>query len=254
VTRRMHLTAVILARDEEQNIAQCIASLEWADRVVVILDSRTTDRTGEIAHYMGAAVYPRPFRDYADQRNAALRIVRSDWVLFVDADERVRRELASEIRRAMEDDSKAGWWVPRHNYIFGRIIRHTGWYPDYQLRLLRRGHAQYDPERPVHELVILDGEAGYLQNPLIHYNYRTLTEFRDRQQRYAAFEASALLKEGVRPRWQDFVLQPLREFRRRYMTLRGYRDGAHGLVLSLLMAWYTLQRYRMLRALWQAQD
>jgi len=248
----MRLSVVILAKDEEQNIADCIATVQWADRVVV-LDSESTDRTREIAQRMGATVHSHPFRDYADQRNAALGMVDSDWVFFVDADERATPELATEVRRAIGDDSKAGWWVPRHNYIFGRVIRHAGWYPDYQLRLLRRGYARYDPARPVHEVVILEGEAGYLQHPLIHYNYRTLAEFRERQRRYTAHEAQALLDEGTRPRWSSLILQPLREFGRRYLTLQGYRDGAHGLLLSLLMAWYTFRRYRLLYALWQAR-
>jgi len=245
------LTAVILARDEEQNIADCVASVQWSDRVVLILDPRTTDRTAEIARGMGAEVRPHPFRDYADQRNAVLEMVHSDWVFFIDADERVTPELAVEICRVIEDQEKVGWWVPRLNYIFGRIIRHAGWYPDYQLRLLKVGHARYDPDRPVHEVVVLDGEAGYLRNPLIHYNYHTLSEFRERQRLYASYEAQALFNEGVRPRWRTFILQPLREFHRRFVSLQGYRDGVYGLLLSSLMAWYTLRCYLMLQALWR---
>jgi (heptosyl)LPS beta-1,4-glucosyltransferase len=249
----MRLSVVILAKDEERNIADCLASVGWADHVVVLLDPRTTDRTGEIAERMGARVCTHPFRDYADQRNVALGVVDSDWVFFVDADERVTPELAAEARAALTDCSEVGWWVPRHNYIFGRLIHHTGWYPDYQLRLLKRARAHYDPSRPVHEVVVLDGAAGYLRNPLTHFNYRTLAEFGERQERYARYEAQALMEDGIRPRWRNFVLQPLREFRRRYLTLKGYRDGTHGLLLSLLMAWYTLRRYCMLRALWRTR-
>jgi hypothetical protein len=106
----------------------------------------------------------------------------------------------------------------------------------------------------VHEVVMLDGEAGHLQTPLVHYNYRTLQEFTDRQRSYTSYEAQALLEQGICPGWHSLILQPLREFFRRYLTLEGYRDGGHGLVLSMLMAWYTLQRYRMLRTLWRAQD
>ena len=137
----------------------------------------------------------------------------------------------------------AGWWVPRRNYIWGRWIRHTGWYPDYQLRLLRRGFAHYDPAREVHEIVILDGPEAYLQNPLIHYNYRTVRQFLRKQNYYADYEAAILVEQGIRPRPHSFVLQPLREFHRRYVTLDGYKDGAHGLLLSLLMAYYTFVAY-----------
>jgi len=248
----MRLSVVILTKNEEQDIVDCMASVQWADQVIV-LDSMSTDRTLELARWMGAITYTRPFRDFADQRNAALTTVDSDWVFFVDADERATPELAAEIRCAMEDDSKAGWWVPRHNYIFGRRIRHAGWYPDYQLRLLRRGKALYDRARPVHEVVILKGDAGHLQSPLIHYNYRTLTEFREHQRRYTAYEAQALCDEGIRPRWRSLISRPLDEFYRRYVALRGYRDGMHGLLLSLLMAWYTFQRYRLLHVLWRQE-
>jgi glycosyltransferase involved in cell wall biosynthesis len=249
----MSLSVVILTKDEERDIVDCIASVQWADEVIV-LDSMSTDRTLELAQWMGAATYVRPFRDFADQRNAALETVDSDWVFFVDADERATPALAAEVRAVIEDDSKDGWWVPRHNCIFGRWIRHAGWYPDYQLRLLRPTRALYDRAQPVHEVAILRGEAGCLRNPLIHYNYRTLSEFREHQRRYTAYEAQALREEGIRPRWRSLVSRPLDEFCRRYVALQGYRDGAHGLLLSLLMAWYTFQRYRLLHILWQRHD
>ena len=249
----MSLSAVILTKDEEENIADCVRSVQWADRVVV-LDCGSSDRTREIALCLGATVYIHPFRDYADQRNVALELAESDWVFFVDADERASPELAAEVHAAIQDPTKSGWWVPRTNYIFGRVIRHAGWYPDYQLRLLERQRARYDAARPVHELVLLDGAAGHLRVPLVHYNYHTLGEFVERQRRYTRYEAGILKEQGVRPRWRSLVSQPVREFLRRYISLKGYRDGLHGLALSLLMAWYTLQRYRLLRTLLRSQD
>jgi (heptosyl)LPS beta-1,4-glucosyltransferase len=246
------LSAVILTKDEGRNIAECVRSVQWVDRVVV-LDCGSRDRTREIAHRLGAIVYVHPFRDYADQRNVGLAVAKSDWVFFVDADERVSSELAVEVRTAVKDPTKTGWWVPRNNHIFGRVIRHAGWYPDYQLRLLKRQCARYDITRPVHEIVVLDGTAGYLQRPLIHYNYRTLGEFAERQRRYTCYEVVVLRERGVHPRWRSLLSQPAREFFRRYVSLRGYRDGMHGLVLSVLMAWYTFRRYRLLRALWRSQ-
>jgi len=247
---KLKLGVIILTKNEERNIADCIASVRWADEVVVF-DSFSQDRTVELAQESGATVLQHQFQNFAQQRNAALDAVDSDWVFFVDADERATPELASEIRRAIQDESRSGWWVPRHNYIFGRVIRHAGWYPDYQLRLLRHGQAHYDPQREVHELVILDGEEGYLENPLIHYNYDTLAQFIERQKRYTDYEAKILFDQGVRPRPHNFILQPLRELRRRYVSLEGYRDGFHGLILSLLMAYYTLVMYLRLRRLWR---
>lgn len=249
---RPKLTVIILTKNEEQNIADCIASVQWADEVVVF-DAFSQDRTVEIAQELGATVAQHPFQNFAQQRNAALDTVDSDWVFFVDADERATPELAAEVHRVIQDESRTGWWVPRHNYIFGRVIRHAGWYPDHQLRLLRHGKARYDPKREVHELVILDGEEGYLENPLIHYNYETLAQFIERQNRYTDYDARILFDQGVRPKPHNFILQPLREFRRRYILLEGYKDGFHGLLLSLLMAYYTLVMHVRLRRLWQSR-
>lgn len=244
------LTVVILTKNEEGNIADCIESVSWADEVVVF-DVFSEDRTVEIACKLGATVIQHPFRNFAQQRNAALEAVEAEWVFFVDADERATPELATEVQSAIQDDSIAGWWVPRHNYIFGRIVRHAGWYPDYQLRLLRCGKARYDPKRGVHELVILEGEEGYLENPLIHYNYDTLAQFIERQNFYTDYQAKILFDQGIRTKPHNFVLQPLREFKRRYIELKGYRDGWRGLLLSLFMAYYNFVIYLRLWRLWQ---
>jgi (heptosyl)LPS beta-1,4-glucosyltransferase len=244
------LAVVILTRNEEHNVADCLRSVSWADKLCV-LDSGSTDRTVELARQSGAEVRERPFVNYADQRNAALQMFGAQWIFFVDGDERATPELGAEVRRVIREESVVGWWVPRRNYIWGRWIRHTGWYPDYQLRLLKRGFARYDPTREVHEVVQLDGPEGRLQNPLTHYNYATVPQFLRKQDFYASYEASVLVKQGIHPRPHSLILQPLREFRRRYLTLQGYKDGGHGLLLSLLMAYYTGLAYWRARALWE---
>jgi glycosyltransferase involved in cell wall biosynthesis len=243
------ISAVILTRDEEKNIVDCINSLRWVDEVVV-LDSFSTDHTVSLAQEAGARVVQHRFINYAHQRNVGISIAQHEWVFFVDADERATPELAAEVRAVTATDEYAGFWVPRRNYIFGRWIRHAGWYPDYQPRLLRVGKTRWDHRRPVHELVIFDGPAGYLQNTLIHYNYKNLGQFFVKQNVYSTFEAQRLFSEGQRARPHNFALQPLREFRRRYVTLEGYKDGGHGLLLSLLMAYYTGVVYAKL---WQLQ-
>ncbi len=239
------LTALVLAHNEEHHLPDCLASLTWADTVLVF-DSFSADRTVEIATAAGASVVRREFDNYAGQRNAALAAAQTEWVLFVDADERVPPALAAEIRLAL-DQSQAGWWIPRHNYLFGKLTLYAGWYPDYQLRLLRRAHARY--ERPVHEIVVLDGEAGHLQNPLVHLNYASVHEFVAKQKYYAAYDAERLAAEGVRAKPHNFILQPLRQFWWRFITLQGWRDGLHGLRLSLLMAGFELEKYRHLQTL-----
>ncbi len=244
----MTLAVVVLTYNEEQDIVDCLTSLAWAERRVV-LDSFSTDRTVELAREMGAEVMQHPFENYARQRNVALEWVKAEWIFFVDADERVTPELAAEVQTVTGGGyPEVGWWVPRHNYIFGRLTRGAGWYPDYQLRLVRRGLARW--ERAVHEIAIVDGLTGYLQNPLIHHNYDNLAEFIARQRKYANYDAMVLYKEGTRPHFYTPFSQAIRHFWWRFITLRGFRDGGHGLRLSLLMAYFEAVKYHKLARLW----
>jgi glycosyltransferase involved in cell wall biosynthesis len=256
------LSVLVLTRNEEKHIRDCLASVrDFADELLV-LDSNSADRTVEIARAMGAWVESRAFDNYPNQRNAAIELARGDWIFFVDADERatpaVGREICSVIGEQQTIHSGfsssasrlsplVGFWIPRRNIIFGKEIRHTGWSPDYQPRVLRKGRARFDPAREVHELVLWDGQVGYLREPLVHYNYHTLAQFRDKQTQYTRYEAQVWYAEGKRARWRGFVGQPIREFLRRYFSLQGWRDGGHGLLLSALMAYYAFVRQEILR-------
>lgn len=243
--------AAIIARDAADTIERCLLSLQWADSLLVVVDDRTRDATAELARSIGARVELHGFEDYARQRNAALRIADSDWVLFVDADEVATPELAGEVRciTGLYEGAAPGYWIPRRNIILGRWVRHAGWSPDYQMRLLRRADASYREDRIVHELVDLKGQAGYLRNPLLHYNYSTIGEFMGRQRHYARMEAVNRLQQEVRIKPQNYILQPWRQFWRRYVTMEGYREGWLGLLLSALLGYYELRTYLDLRAL-----
>lgn len=241
------LTAIILTRNEARHIVACMESLHWADRIVVF-DSYSEDQTTFLAEQAGAEIYRRRFDNYAAQRNAALEAIETDWVFFVDADERGTPELAVEIRRVITERPEDGWYVPRHNMVFGRLTLGAGWYPDYQFRLMRQGKARYS--RPVHEIAEVDGAVGYLENPLIHHNYEDPAHFHTKQRFYVEHDATILKDNGVRPKPRNYVLQPLRQFWWRFVTLRGYRDGLHGLRLSLYMAYYEWRKYRRLAELW----
>jgi hypothetical protein len=251
----MRLTAIMLTYNEAAHVADCIESVRFADDVIVF-DSFSTDDTVTLAKRSKAQVIQHHFEDYASQRNAALDAVRSatDWVLFVDADERVTDELAAEVRDKITLPGYAAFRIPRHNYIFGKLTLGAGWYPDYQTRLLNVSAARYDPTRKVHEVVLLEGEEGTLAHPLIHYNYRDARQFADKQRRYAAYDAHMLYEQGIHPKAQNYVLQPLRQFWWRFVTLHGYRDGWHGFRLSGLMGWYELRKYVLLRDLWARKE
>lgn len=251
----MSLYVIILTYNEARHIESCIESARFADAVLVF-DSFSTDGTVDIVRGLGVEVTQRKFDDYAGQRNAALEYVqgKADWVLFVDADERVTPQLAIEVYHAIASSSCVAWQIPRYNYIFGKLTKGAGWYPDYQTRLLKVGFVHYDPARKVHELVMIDGALGTLNEHFVHLNYESVQQFHAKQLRYCAYDAQILCEQGIRPKPQNYVLQPLRQFWWRYFTLRGYRDGLHGLRLSLLMSWYELRKYSYLREYWRKKQ
>lgn len=246
------LTAIILTYNESTHIQDCLESLLFADNRIVF-DSYSTDQTVQIARDAGAEVIRHPFENFAAQRNAALDSVRgvTDWVLFVDADERVTPDLAEEVRSVIASNQYVAYRIPRHNYLFGKLTTGAGWYPDYQTRLLKVGKARYDPQRTVHEVVVVDGAEGTLSEPFIHYNYENISQFIAKQEKYVNYDAQIMFDDGIQPKPQNYVLQPLRHFRWRFWELKGYQDGLHGLRLSALMGWYELKKYLHLRKLWQ---
>lgn len=270
------LSVAIIARDEERYIGGCIDSVAGlANEVVVLLDQRSTDHTGAMCQERGARVLVEPWRGFPAQRNRALDVCRSPWVLFLDADERVTPELRQEIAALLDTDqvnsdtvmsiyppspshlvtpsSPVGYWIPRYNLFFGRRLRGGGWYPDHQLRLLRVGHARYDEERVVHEVASLDGPRGTLNGHILHHNIDRLDEFWRKQTLFARIEAETLYAEERRVRMRNFVGAPLREFMRRFVQLGGWRDGALGLFLCGSLAWFELVVFLRLWGMWKAQ-
>lgn len=243
------LTAVVLTLDEAEHLPDCLASLAWADRLLV-LDSGSRDGTVAIARAAGARVETRAFENYARQRNQALALVDTPWLLFVDADERVPEALAREIRTALARPEPAppGYWIPRRNDFWGHRLRGGGWWPDRQLRLLRVDRARYDPEQAVHEVAQVDGPTENLSEALLHLNYASPAEFRAKQAAYARLDVQRRRAAGWRVRPRQLLLQPWRAFWRRYVNLEGWRDGGLGLWLCAWMAWYELAT---LWALWR---
>ena len=236
------LAAIVLTRNEEQHSGTCLDSLAWAERRVVV-DSFSTDRTCDIAREHGAEVIQHRFVDFAAQRNAALDQVEAEWVFFVDADERSTPELGVEIQSIVERAGQGitGWQVPRLNYLFGKLTKGAGYWPDYQMRLLKRGCARYT--RPASEIVELAGQSGCWTNPLIHYNYESIAQFHQKQRVRIDFEAKNLIAQDAKLKFYTPYYMTVKHFWWRFGTLKGYRDGVHGLRLSLLLAYYFGYRY-----------
>ncbi|MBA3946463.1 MAG: glycosyltransferase family 2 protein [Herpetosiphonaceae bacterium] len=251
-----NLTVAIIARDEEALIAAALASARpLTAELLLVLDPRTTDRTALIAAEHGARVDQHIFRSFGAQRNHALTICRTPWILFLDADERISPELQTELAMALQQSgSYHGYWVPRRNRYWHHWLRGGGWYPDYQLRLLQRDHAHYSPDRLVHEFAELDGAVGYLHEHLLHWNINSWAELRSKQRHYALAEAQTLYRAGVRASRRNLLLQPLREVKRRFWTWHGYRDRGLGLFLALVMGYYEWVKYVHLAGLAEAMS
>lgn len=250
------LSVVVLTRNEAKHIRACLESVRAFADEMLVFDSCSTDETTEIARDAGASVETRPFDNYAAQRNAALEAAHGDWTFFLDADERADEAVGKEVRDTISHientmSDTVLFWIPRRNYIIGKWIQHTGWSPDFQPRVLKRGKAHFDPARPVHELVIADGAELYLVEPLVHYNYETFAQFREKQVRYTKFEAQEMFERGIHPRLRSFISMPAREFVRRWISLQGYRDGGQGFVLSVAMAYYAFRRQAWAAELWR---
>jgi glycosyltransferase involved in cell wall biosynthesis len=233
------LTLVILTFNEEHNIAACIDTVKGADEILV-LDSGSTDRTVEVASASGAKVLSRALTDFADQRNYAMSLATCDWVLHLDADERVTPELWSEIAAVTSIGGPEGFLVPCLNVVFGAPLRHGGWYPQYHLRLQRRDKAMWTGN--VHEAATVGGAVGKLRQPILHFGHPDVRAFLGKLDRYTTLEARHL--EG-----SIFVLgvlaitMPLPYFVYKYVVQRGFMDGWRGLAAALLLSFYRCVMY-----------
>ncbi len=243
---KVPISVCVIAQDEEDRIGACLESAAFAAELLV-LDGGSRDRTREVAASLGARVEERPFDGFASQRAAAIRLARHDWVLALDADERVSPELAREVQElfAAGAPSRPGYSVPRRAWYLGRWIRGGGWYPDRKLRLFDRRRARCAGREP-HDKVLLDGPAGRLRGDLLHYPYRDLADHVARMDRYTSAAARAMHAEGRRwPLLRMLVSPPLR-FWKSWLLRGGFRDGAAGLVLAVLAGVYEAVRYAKL--------
>lgn len=239
----------IVARDEEADLPACLASVAWADEVLVC-DSGSTDRTVELAQRAGARVFVDPWQGFAAHKNLCVGRTWHHWVLSLDADERVSPELRRAIETVLEQDGPCdAYAVPRKSYFCGRWIQHGGWYPGWVIRLFRKDRARFG-DRLVHEAVEVNGRVGRLEAPLEHYTYRSVAEFTERMRRYAELAAEELDCRGIRFRPTQLVWRPAATFLGMYVLRRGFLDGRAGLVLAGLYAAYVFLKYARL---WERQ-
>jgi len=242
------VTATIITRNESAHIDACLASVAWTDERLVI-DCGSTDDTVARARAAGARVIVRDWPGYSAQKNFAAGEAAHDWILSIDADERVTPELAAEIRAILSGTPEPpGFRIPRMTWHLGRWIRTTDWYPDYQLRLYDRRRARWK-ERRVHESVTADGPVEQLANDLQHYAYRDITHHHQTMDRYTTLAAEDMYASGRRAGFADLAFHPPAAFLRNYVLRRGFIDGIPGFIVSAMNAHYVFLKFAKLWAL-----
>jgi glycosyltransferase involved in cell wall biosynthesis len=235
------LSAIIIAKNEGANIAACLDSVKFCDEIVVV-DSGSTDDTVALAQAAGAKVSFHPFEGFGRQFNQALARATGDWVLSVDADERVSAALAAEIDKAITEAKADGYEMPRSSTFCGRTMRHSGWYPDYVLRVWRRGRARWT-EDLVHPRPVCDGPVARLSEPLTHHPVRRIEEALARANSYSTLGAEMMVKSGRRVSFATGITRGLWAFFRTYVLRRGFLDGPEGFLLAVANAEGTYYRY-----------
>lgn len=238
------ISVTIITLNEEQNIRACLESVQWADEIL-ISDSGSADKTVQICKGYGANVFNDEWQGFGSQKNLIASRAKNNWVLNVDADERITPDLKAEIELVLNNGSCEGYNIPRKNFFGDKWIKHCGWYPDYNLRLYRKDKARFN-ERAVHEAVQIDGKVGCLKSPLKHYTYKNISDYLKRMDRYSTLAAEEMLKNGKTAGIADLILRPCFTFFKMLFLQKGFLEGYSGIVLSGLYSSYTFSKYAKL--------
>ncbi len=238
------ISVVINTLNEEKNLSRALSSVKnFADEIVVV-DMESQDRTVELAKKAGAKVYSHKKTGYVEPaRNFAIGKTTSDWIFILDADEEVSTDLAKKIVKIVKDNnSKDFYRIPRKNIVFGKWLKHSRWWPDYNIRLFRKGSVVWS--ELIHSVPETHGTGEDLPDlekySIVHHHYTSITQYLERMLRYTSVQAEDLVRSGYVFSWQDLIRRPNAEFLSRFFAGEGYKDGVHGLVLSCLQAFSEL--------------
>lgn len=239
----MRLSVIVITKNEESAIVDCLASVAWADELIVV-DSGSTDRTVELCRgYTDKVHLTADWPGFGRQKNRALALATGDWVLSLDADERVTPELRREIEAAMDHPAgRVAFAMPRRSSYCGRPMRHSGWWPDYVVRLFSRGRGRFSDDL-VHERLIVDGPVRRLTSPLVHEAFGSLEEVLDTMNRYSSAGAALMHERGRRATLTGAILHGLWSFFHTYVIRAGFLDGREGFLLAISNGEGTYYRY-----------
>jgi glycosyltransferase involved in cell wall biosynthesis len=247
----MSLSVILITKNEEANLKDCLESVSFADEIIVV-DSQSSDKTQEIARSFGAKLeITSDWPGFGPQKNRALNLATQDWVLSIDADERVTPELKQEILATMASANAADCYaIPRSSWYCGRFMKHSGWYPDYVDRLFKRGSAKFS-DHLVHERLLPTGSSGKLNNHFLHYSYRDFSQVLKKVDVYSSAAAQQAFKQGKKGGLGEALIHGFWAFFRTYVLRRGFLDGKHGLALAISNAATSYYKYLKL---WQLQN
>ncbi|MFC1672356.1 glycosyltransferase family 2 protein [Planctomycetota bacterium] len=239
------VTCCVITYNEEDNLGDCLESVSWADEIVVV-DSHSTDGTVAIAREYTDRVIDHDFEGHVQQKNYAIDQAKNEWVLCVDADERVTPELKQEILDAMDNPGEtAGYSMPRLSYYLGRFVRRGGWYPDRKLRLFRRDRGRWGGRNP-HDRVEVDGPVKPFQGDLHHYSYKNIADHLDTINSFTRIAAEAMAGEGRHARLVDLIFRAPVKFLKMYVLKGGFLEGRVGLVMAVMSSYYVFLKYAKL--------
>lgn len=244
------LSVIIICRNEEDHIKECLESVKWSSEIIVV-DAESKDKTVDIARLYTDKIFIKKWQGYSIQRNYALGLATNKWVLSLDADERVTGELKEEILKVINtcNNDIKGYRIPRKSYFLNRWIKHSGWYPDYQMRLFQREFV-YIKNRLVHEGFEIKGETGYLRNNILHYTVTSISDFAARVNTYSTLQAKEKYTSR-KVRYRDLLFRPFVSFFKHYFLKCGFLDGPQGFMVAMFdMITNTLTYMKM----WEMQN
>lgn len=243
------ISAIIITKNEEKHIRDCIESIRWVDEIIVV-DSGSTDDTVAICKELNCSVTETDWPGFGPQKNRALKLANHEWILSIDADERIPEKLKYEIIAAIHEPAHDSYQIPRSSSYCGKFIKHSGWTPDHVLRLFRRSKARFSDDI-VHEKVIADGTTGLLITPLVHHSFESLDQVLDKVNHYSSLGAKQMYRRGKRSSLGKAILKGFWAFIRTYILRLGVLDGHHGLMLAISNAEGTYYKYAKLALLTQ---
>lgn len=242
------VSVLIITLNEEAHMQELLSDLDFADEVIVV-DSFSKDRTKEISlSFPNVKFIEHPFENYTAQRNFAIDQARNEWILFIDADERLTPELKTEILETIAKDENISAYLFYRKFFFKRRVLHfSGWQTDKIFRLFRKDKARYTSERLVHEKMTVDGNVGKFKNKLIHFSYTDYHSYKQKMINYGKFKALEAHAKGVNPNFYHLYLHPTYTFMYQFIVRLGFLDGKKGVIICYLNALSVAQRYRELK-------